>query len=298
MKKWNLPQDLESARKVQVFSGGACNIRDAQGTLLRNRERDAINDWLTSKGLLFYDPQIHPDTHGTEYDYEIHQPMEIAARSAAVINIFEISPRTFGGGTSMEVAIDEFRRGQPTIIFFSDGNDDRDVLPAHSPDGYPLFVPYGINVNPEAQRAHYDEMIKNANRMRQYLIRFAEQLTALTITFNETSYEGDIVITPERIHAVELFTAVVRAASGKRSNVNFTGGAAARDSKGYPRFIAPDNPREVELRAYLDRYVDEGHELRRAICQLVHINVFVRVVYTQSAVIHVLESLLRYKNLL
>lgn len=297
MPAWKWAQSLETARQVKVFSGGACNIRDASGALLRNSERDKVNDWLTQRGVLFYDPQIHPDTHGCEYDYDVHHRLEQAARSAAGVNLFEVSPHTFCGVTSIEVAVEVFSLEKPTIIFFSDGHDDIDLMPAHSPSGYPLFVPKGLRDSQAAMRSHYNEMIKNANRMRQYLLLFAEQLGALTLSFSERAYEGDIVIRPDHVDAARLFEAVVHAASGKRTNVNFLGGAAARDERGVPKMVIPENPPEMIMRAYLDQYVDEGNELRQAICKLVHINVFMRVVFTQEAAIHALDNLLRYRNI-
>jgi len=297
-QKWNSAENIDTAKQVKVFSGGACNIRDGNGNLLRNQERDKINVWLTKRNVLFFDPQIHPDTHGIEYDYQVHHPMELVARDAAEINLFEVSPRTFSGVTSIEIAIEEFRKAKPTIIFFSDGNNDRDFMPAHSPDGFPLFIPHGIRDSDVARHAHYNELVKNANRMRQYLMLFTEQLDALTVTFNQQSYEGDIIITPYRVHGAELFQAVINASSGKRTNVNCIGGDAARDERGNPRLLAPENPREMDLRSYVDQYVDEGNLLRRAICELVHINVLMRVVFTQDAAINALDNLLRYKGLI
>jgi hypothetical protein len=286
----------DAAAKALVFSGGACNIRDAQGQLLRNEERDAINDWLTKHSIAFYDPQIHPDTHGVEYDYATHHPLEVAARQAAQIALFEISPRTFGGVAAMEIGMEEYRPQQPTIIFFSDGNAGEDVIPAHTDEGYPTFTPYGVYDDEVAMRAHYEEFIKNANRMRKYALRMARDLPALTVTFNETAYEGDVLITPDRMHAVEIFEAIVTAASGRRVIINFTGGDAAMDEKGYPRFNAPKDPPASRRYALLDQYTDEGNALRRAICDLVRVNVFVRVVYTQRAAITALEDLLAIKG--
>ena len=52
------------------------------------------------------------------------------------------------------------------------------------------------------------------------------------------------------------------------------------------------------LNRLLDQYVDEGNELRKAIAELVHVNVFTRVVYTQKSAILALEELLRIKNLI
>ncbi|MFZ4813475.1 MAG: hypothetical protein ACOYL5_02985 [Phototrophicaceae bacterium] len=292
-QRWTIVRNLDEVSKTQVFSGGACNIRDGQGNLLRNQERDEINDWLTRNKVNFYDPQIHPDTHGIDYQYDIHQPLEVAARQFAKINIFEISPRTFGGATSLEIAMDEFRQNDPTIIFFSDGSDGRDVIPAHSSDGYPLFVPFGVKDNADAQRSHYQELLKNAQRMRTYLMYFAQTLDALTISFDEKAYEGDIIITPTRVHAADMFRAVVRAAGGQRTIINFMGGDNARDEQGYQKFLAPPAPKQAEMRGYLDQYIDEGNALRRAIADLVRINVFNRVVYTQTAVIDALKDMLR-----
>ncbi len=294
---WNLVSDIADIEQVVVFSGGACNIRDAKGKLLRNQERDDINNWLSRNDILFYDPQIHPDTHGVDYDYEVHQPLEVGARKLAKVNLFEISPRTFGGATALEIAVDEFRYNDPSIIFFSDGNHDRDVIPAHSTDGYPLFVPYGIHNNDAARKAHYEGFIRGANRMRKYLMHFAEDLDALTITFGEQTFEGDIVISPKRMHAADFFRAVVRAASGKRTIINFTGGDDARDENGYPIFLAPTKPRKVDLNSYLDQYTDEANELRRAIAELVRINVFSRVVFTQRAAIDAIRDLLRVQGI-
>lgn len=298
MKPWFMPKDVPNAKNVRVFSGGACNIRDGAGALLRNPERDHINDWMTEENVLFFDPQIHPDTHGTEYVFDVHFPMENMARESAIVHLYEISPRTFGSATSLEIGVTEFQRSLPTVIFFSDGRNHEDVIPSHTEDGYPIFSPYDIWGSEVAMRSHYNEMIKNANQMRKYLIRFAEILPALTITFSNETFEGDVVITPDRIHAVDMFRAVVRAASGKRAVVNFTGGEKALDEKGNPLFIAPPEPLETQLRTKLDEYVDEGNALRRAICELVRINVFARVVYTQETAIRALEDLMKITKLI
>lgn len=298
MNQWATFKDMSEIEKIRVFSGGACNVLDVHGKLLRNVERDHINEWLTEKNVLFYDPQIHPDTHGMEYVFETHHTLEMAARDHALVNLYEVSPRTFGGATALEIALDHYDVTNPTIIFFSDGNQQQDVIPVHTPEGYPEFIPYGIKTSEESRLAHYKEFAKNANRMRKYVMRFAQDLHALTVTFNDHSYEGDISITPARMHAADLFNAVNTAASGKRVIVNFTGGERARDAEGNPVFLAPENPLPVQMRLLLDQYVDEGNALRKAICELVRINVYVRVVYTQRDVINALSDLLTLKNVL
>ncbi|MBC8100400.1 MAG: hypothetical protein H7Y11_13230 [Armatimonadetes bacterium] len=296
--KWNVTEEIDLADLTQVFSGGACNLLDATGTLLRNRERDRINNWLTERSIRFFDPQIHPETHGVDYDYHEHHPLELAARAAAKVNLYEVSPRSFGGITSFEIAADHFRRHEPMVIYYSDGDPDQDTLPAHTPRGHPLFVPHGIRMYEAARQAHYKEMIKNANNIRKYLMQFAFELTTLTVTFDNVTHPNDIAISPTRMHAADLFRAVVKAASGDRIIVTFTGGKDARDERGNPIFLTPNDPSEVEIKALLDQYLDEGNELRRAIAQLIDINVFTRVVYTQRSAIIAMEELLRVKGML
>lgn len=298
MKHWKLVRDMTEVTKAQIFSGGACNILDQTGNLLRNTERDGINEWLSDKDLWFFDPQIHPETHQEEYSYRKHHVLEIAARQAAGINLYEVSPRTFGGITSFEIVTDHFRNKEPMVIYFSDGNKNQDGIPAHSERGHPLFIPYGIEYNQQAKDAHYKEFIKNGNNMRKYLMSFAREMSTLTVTFGKETYESNIIISPERMHAADLFRAVVLAASGKRVLVTFTGGAESRDEFGNPRFLAPENPPEIEKEALLDQYVDEGNELRRSIATLIEISVFVRVVYTQKSVLLALEEVLKIKGLI
>ena len=295
---WSAIRNLNEVEKTQVFSGGACNIIDEKGNLLRNTERDPINDWMTAQGVFFFDPQIHPETHGREYDYMTDHDLEMRARSIAKINLYEVSPRTFGGITSLEIATDQFRWKEPMVIYYSDGDPNSDQIPVHSEKGHPLFAPYGLKTSAQTLRFHYQEFIKNANNMRKYVMGFARELDTLTVDFSDQVYEGDTMITPERIHAADLFQAVVKAASDRRVFVTFTGGKNARDEYGNPIFIAPQDPPEVEMLALLDQYVDEGNELRRAIADLVSINVFTRVVYTQRSAINALEEVLRVSGIL
>lgn len=289
---WTVTQEIEKAHLTQVFSGGACNILDENGNLLRNAERDTINTWLTNQSVIFFDPQIHPDTHGVEYEFEKHSALEIAARAAAKLNLYEISPRTFGGITSLEIAADHFKYREPMVIYYSDGFEGEDRIPDHSKYGHPLFVPHGLHDNEAADLAHYREMRKNANNMRKYLLHFATEMKTLTITFAGTHYPGEIVITPDRMHAAEIFEAVVRAASGERVYVHFPPKMTLRDTAGNPMFVSPKNPPKRELYALLDQYVDEANELRKRIAELVGVNVFVRLVYTQSSAIMALNELL------
>lgn len=297
MAIWNVTQEIEQAHLTQVFSGGACNIRDTNGMLLRNGERDGINQWLTDKGILLFDPQIHPDTHGEEYIFEKHSLLEIAARKGAKINLYEISPRTFCGITALEIASDHFRYREPMVIYFSDGSTSSDRIPVHSNLGHPLFVPYGLPREETAQKAHYAEMQKNANNMRKFLMQIANEMNSLTVSFSR-HHHSDYEISPDRMHAAEIFEAVVRALTGDHIYINFPSADEYRDMHGNPRFVCPENPRSAELKAWLDQYVDEGNALRKRIAELINVNVFVRVEFTQKSAIMGLEELLTLKKLL
>lgn len=296
--KWNVTQEIEEAYKAQVFSGGACNILDANGKLLRNGERDDINDWLTEKGLLLFDPQIHPDTHGEEYQFEKHSKIELAAREAATVNLYEISPRTFGGITSLEIAIDHYRWHEPMVLYFSDGSTTEDEIPEHDEFGSPKFVPHGISETDEANQAHYREMRKNANNMRKFLMRLARDMRNLTVSFSRTSTVRDVVVTPDRMHAADIFEAVVKALRGERIFIHFPSEVTEQDANGNPMFLCPEAPAEYELHAWLDQYVDAGNELRAKISELINVNVFVRVVYTQKTAIAALNDLLVLRKIL
>jgi hypothetical protein len=297
MTIWNVTQEIEKAHLTQVFSGGACNIRDNKGMLLRNGERDVINRWLTDKGVLFFDPQIHPDTHGEEYVFEKHSVLEVAARKAARVNLYEISPRTFGGISSLEIASDHFRFHEPMVIYFSDGSTNTDRIPDHSKVGHPLFVPHGLAKEEAALQAHYTEMRKNANHMRKFLMHIASDMAGLTVSFSNQPH-SQYMLSPDRMHAAEIFEAVVRALSGETIYVNFPSGDEFRDENGNPVFICPEKPRRAELLAWLDQYVEEGNALRKRIAELIGINVFVRVVYTQKSAILAMEELLILKKII
>ncbi len=292
MKHWLMPKTIDTADTVKVFSGGACNILDIDGNLIRNLERDDINDWLTTQGIMFFDPQIHPDTHGTEYIFEVHYPMEQAARKNSKVHLYEISPNTFGGVTALEIASSLFHYNHPKIIYFSDGSSRTDRIPPHSREGYPLFMPHGLHSQEAITKAHYREMIKNAASMRKYLIKFAEDLDSLTINFSNQSFDGDVVITPDQIHAVDMFQAMVDASSGKRTTMVFSDDEKYCDDKGNPIFVAPEDPAPEELKYWVDTYYEEGNLLRRRLCNLIRVNVYLRIVFTHDIAIQEMRNIL------
>jgi hypothetical protein len=296
--RWTVTSEIKRVHLTQVFSGGACNIMNENGVLMRNTERDRINDWITEQEIILFDPQIHPDTHGVDYDYMVHHPIEIGARTAARVNLYEISPYTFGGITSLEIAVDHLQRREPTVIYYSDGEQDRDDLPPHSKNGYPLFRPRGINTNPHARLAHYREFRKVGRLMRRFIIDLARELETLTVTFGDDEVrKGDMVISPQRLHAVDMFKGAIKAARGERVFINFAGNDSTRDEKGLPLFVVPEEPNETKLNSLLDQYVDEGCELRKSIAELVEIGVYLRVVYTQRSAIVALDEMFKAKGI-
>lgn len=295
---WNVTEELKTAHMTQVFSGGACNILDEHGSLLRNRERDAINNWLSEKDIFFFDPQIHPETHGVEYNYEEHSRLEMAAREAAKLNLYEISPRTFGGVSSLEIALDHVRWHEPMVLYYSDGDADADRIPDHNERGYPQFVPHGILKDEAANLAHLKEMSKNANHMRRYLLRFSLAVPELVIVFGGRHRRKDIEITPDQMHAADIFEAVVRAAAGEAVTVYFPRRHTPMDGFGNPVFAVPDDPKPMQQQILLDQYVQEGNKLRERIAELIKMKVFLRVAYTQRTAIMEMEELLRLRGLL
>src|SRR5690606_31727863 len=133
--------------------------------------------------------------------------------------------------------------------------------------------------------------------MRKYLMHLAREMVGLTVTFSDNPH-SHYQIEADRMHAADLFEAVVRALSGERIFVNFPSGETYRDMDGNPLFVCTQAPRRAELHAWLDQYVDEGNALRKRIAELVGVNVFTRVVYTQKSAILGLEELLMLSNLL
>jgi hypothetical protein len=246
MKRWSVTDELLRVHLTQVFSGGACNIITADGTLLRNSERDRINDWITEQEIVFFDPQIHPATHGYEYEYAVHHPLEIAARQAAKVNLYEISPFTFGGITALEIAVDHIQRHEPTVLYYSDGSSDADEFPPHR-NGNPIFTPGGIATSEIARRAHYREFRKIGTNMRRYIVQLARDLDSLTVTFGEAARSTDTVITPGRMHAVDMFVAAVKAANGERVILNFSGDSSSRDDR-----CRDSRPRRSSIRCWMN----------------------------------------------
>ncbi len=117
----------------RIFTGGACNIEGGNGPV-RNAGRDPLHAWLTAQGYSYFDPQIHPTTHGRDYLWGIDGPQEKKARETAEIRVYEISATTIGSVSMLEI-MDDARRGRRSIVWFNRGRmfapiglGDRDQL--------------------------------------------------------------------------------------------------------------------------------------------------------------------------
>ena len=104
-----------------LFTGGACNIQAPEGPI-RNPGRDPLAKWLDSHDWSYFDPQIHPKTHGRDYQWEIDGPQESLARKIAKLRVYEITSTTIGAVSVMEI-MDDARRGRKSIVWFNEGHE-------------------------------------------------------------------------------------------------------------------------------------------------------------------------------
>ncbi|MCP4698131.1 MAG: hypothetical protein GY862_14955 [Gammaproteobacteria bacterium] len=111
----------------ELFTGGACNIQSYTGPI-RNPGRDWLAAWLDEKGVSYFDPQIHPSTHGREYVWGIDGPQEKRARERAKLRIYEITAETISAITMLEI-MDDARAGRTSIVWYNGGK---------------IFAPLGI----------------------------------------------------------------------------------------------------------------------------------------------------------
>lgn len=110
---------MQRGRMPLLFTGGACNIQ-LPGGPVRNPGRDELAGWLDERGWSYFDPQIHPATHGRDYIWDIDGPTEKEARLKAKLRVYEITATTIGAVSMMEI-LDDARRGLHSIVWFNNG---------------------------------------------------------------------------------------------------------------------------------------------------------------------------------
>ena len=158
-------EQFKEGRMPDVFLGGACSMVTAKGHE-RNPGRDPAADWLDQQKLSYFDPQIHPDTHGRDYIYELDGPVEKAARALARLRIYEITPWSLASVTMFEI-LDDVRRGRVSLVWFNGGED---------------YAPFGIGSTDDVRtdedledrmgnpaHAHLVGILKAGRRMRKEL---------------------------------------------------------------------------------------------------------------------------------
>lgn len=112
---------MENGDMPLLFTGGACNIQGLNGPE-RNPGRDPLARWLDDRNYGYFDPQIHPETHGREYIWGIDGPQEKIAREQAQLRVYEITDTTIAAVTMLEIA-DDARHGRESIVWFNRGKN-------------------------------------------------------------------------------------------------------------------------------------------------------------------------------
>lgn len=124
---------MQAGEVPLLFTGGASNIQTANGPI-RNPGRDALAKWLDKQGWSYFDPQIHPSTHGRDYIWGIDGPQEKNARELTKLRVYELNPFTIAAVSIMEV-MEDARLGRISIVWYNGGRvftppglGDRDQL--------------------------------------------------------------------------------------------------------------------------------------------------------------------------
>lgn len=128
---------MQTGIKPQLFTGGACNIQGPHGPE-RNPGRDPLARWLDQHRWSYYDPQIHPSTHGRDYIWGIDGPQEKKAREQAKLRVYEITATTIAAVTMLEI-MDDARVGRKSLVWYNDGK---------------TFAPIGLGDRDEIKNNH------------------------------------------------------------------------------------------------------------------------------------------------
>jgi hypothetical protein len=265
-------QAINEGKRI-VFSGGACNVIDAEGNLVRNTKRDRINAELDKRKIVFFDPQIATNTHGREYDFDKDGMSERKASVASQDDLFLIDPDTFGGVTHLEVFRDARNQGAKQVVWIDGANNDRSVA----------FAPKGLD-NPSAVERHVKEVKKNADSMRKNFINMVRedgmektpnnQKGNVTIIFDEEGKSGQesfdqinkegmhaVAIGSDKMNCAAILEAYAKAMTGEPVAIYFKGN---RDAKGKPVMDMPELTPE-NTQQFLEAYIREGNEMRKVL---------------------------------
>lgn len=166
----------DASRSV-VFAGGTSNVMTAAGDLTRNTARDGIHALLAQLAVPFYDPQIHPETHGRDYNYDVDGPAEQAARAASKLTVYELGGGAQGCVTAMEI-ISDAAAGKNLLVW----------LNTPAADGKGLAFTPALDLATIADKAalgHAKEYIKNGTNLRKSLKSFLAKYPSVTVVSSE-----------------------------------------------------------------------------------------------------------------
>jgi hypothetical protein len=290
-------KDVEDARKQGVkwvFSGGACNEINEQGVSVRNTDRDGINQDLNASEIKFIDPQIHLETHGEEYTYSKHGPLEKEGLRLADEVQLQFKKSTAGAITALEVVRHQFQSWGSELSILVKDFDDED-------ESYLPFVPrgvFGFNTSERAMIAHYEAYQKAALQMRTEMLVMLEEDGILRTDNNPqgnvivhfsdeigevkqvSAAEGLPVITLDgnAAHFAEIFSLFKLAYQGRKFILRLDGekikNVPTLKLPPCPLLVAGQAPFErkmavAQTQAWIERYRDEVNELRKKLFEFI-----------------------------
>ncbi len=176
MNRKHLLQGTASENTV-VFCGGTSNKMTRNGKLTRNTGRDGIHALLETQGVNYFDPQIHPETHGRDYDYGVDGPAEQSARKVAKVLMYEVGDGAQGVVTALEV-INDALAGKQMIVWLNSPTDPQGKL-TFNPD-----VDMAAATDPGVV-GHLKEYVKNATNLRNSLRAFVKDRTNVRVCLTE-----------------------------------------------------------------------------------------------------------------
>ena len=110
---------MQRGARPRLFTGGTCMIQTLDGPI-RNPGRDRLAAWLDARGWTYFEPQIHPETHGRSYIWELDGPQEKIAREHAELRVYEINPSSISAVSALEI-LDDARRERPSVVWLNGG---------------------------------------------------------------------------------------------------------------------------------------------------------------------------------
>lgn len=179
-----------------LFIGGASNIQTPEGPV-RNTGRDQLSRWLDNRGWSYFDPQIHPSTHGRDYIWGIDGPQEKKARELAKLRLYEINPFTIAAVSIMEV-MDDARRKRVSVVWYNGGR---------------LFKPHGIGDRDELRNNesfrqqigetaywHLDAYVNAGRHIRVELYKMLQDSENIVIAESFDEVKSVLTVLMERLN--------------------------------------------------------------------------------------------------